>query len=226
MQPAYHSNYDTFNLVKKFVDPDFSIHQACSRLASTLLYSLSCSTLVPIKLTDLAAHVHADFKHSRLPDKLKKYSSTDHEKMIDRLKIVIEDFHKTTNEWQTRLDKLNETGELQKDAYLLRSINDVLMSVERTFTDNSGRALQNRPQARNILYGTPIQDFYSTLLFPGLHDLVNELKVEKGNLMSTHDELNRVTSKIKHINQNIERHVNDIVLAFKVATRLLRSHVI
>lgn len=226
LQPAYHSNYDTFLLVKKFVDPDFSIHQACSRLASTLLYSLSCSTLVPIKLADLAARIHLDLKHSRLPDKLKKHSSIDHEKIIDRLKVAVEDFHKTTNEWQTRVDKLNKTGDLRKDAYLLRSTNDVLMSVERTFTDNSGRALEGRPQARNLLYGTPRQDFYTTLLFPGLHDLVNELKLEKASRMSTHDELNRATDKIKQINQNIERHANDIVLAFKVATRLLRSHVI
>lgn len=217
MQPAYHTSYDTFNLVKKYVDPDFSIHQTCSRLLSTLLYSLSSSSLVPLRVTDLAARIRLDFSNSALPKQMTELVGIDHKNLLDRIGKAIDEFVKTADTWQDNLNKLNRTGELVKDAYLLRSINDVLMSVERTFTDNSGRALENRPDARNLLYGTPLQDFYTTLLFPGLHDLIHQLKM--ANVTSSQGENTK-------INQSMERHANDIVLAFENACRLLQSHVI
>ena len=47
--PLYHSSYETFEAVKRFLDPDFSYHLALGRLWAVLGLSLADSPLLPFR---------------------------------------------------------------------------------------------------------------------------------------------------------------------------------
>lgn len=232
--PAYHSNYETFYLVERFIDPDFSIHQTCSRLISMLLYSLSCSTVLPVRLDELGDRMVADYWQEGLHDRLSK--SLEDQTPIELLERSLAEFGNTSARWQETLQQelsansshsLNRTH-LTHDPYRVRHANDILQSVERVFA--SGEPLSGRPDTRNLLYGSPVSDFYRTVLLPGVHDLLDEirfqesLKVRKPRL--DHSEFNRIEHELTRLRRTLRRHLNDITLALRLATRLLSGEVI
>ena len=48
--PVYHSQHDTFNYVKKFVDPEFKYHKAASQLCGGLLLQFADSPLLKMSV--------------------------------------------------------------------------------------------------------------------------------------------------------------------------------
>ncbi|XP_053058932.1 aminopeptidase NAALADL1 isoform X3 [Acinonyx jubatus] len=50
--PTYHTAFDTFGYVDKFVDPGFSSHQAVARTAGSVLLRLSDSLFLPLNVSD------------------------------------------------------------------------------------------------------------------------------------------------------------------------------
>ncbi|KAI2560846.1 NAALADL1 isoform 16, partial [Pan troglodytes] len=50
--PTYHTAFDTFDYVDKFLDPGFSSHQAVARTAGSVILRLSDSFFLPLKVSD------------------------------------------------------------------------------------------------------------------------------------------------------------------------------
>ena len=50
--PVYHSQHDTFNWMKKFVDPEFKFHKAMAQLSASLLLHYADSPLLSLRATD------------------------------------------------------------------------------------------------------------------------------------------------------------------------------
>ena len=46
--PTYHTNYDTFEYVKKFIDPTFAYHRLMGQLFVNMLHKLLDSALLPL----------------------------------------------------------------------------------------------------------------------------------------------------------------------------------
>lgn len=57
----YHSVYETYELVKKYYDPDFKYHQASSRLFAEMLRDLSDSKIIPLSCVDYAERIEDFF---------------------------------------------------------------------------------------------------------------------------------------------------------------------
>ena len=52
--PAYHTGYETFYMVAKFLDPEFKSHQGCGRIAALALKYLADSSVIPYSITRYA----------------------------------------------------------------------------------------------------------------------------------------------------------------------------
>lgn len=50
--PLYHSTYETFDAMKKFLDPDFAYHLALGRMWAWMGISLADSVVLPFQVQD------------------------------------------------------------------------------------------------------------------------------------------------------------------------------
>ena len=55
--PVYHSVYETFELVDKYVDPEFLLHQSVARYLSLLAERFACESIIPLSVVDYAAEI-------------------------------------------------------------------------------------------------------------------------------------------------------------------------
>nr|XP_027205667.1 N-acetylated-alpha-linked acidic dipeptidase 2-like [Dermatophagoides pteronyssinus] len=222
--PAYHTNYDTFYMVKKFIDPDFSIHQSCTRLINILLYSLSCSTIIPANFYHLSQQILNDYNQQSIDQQLRNIIGNEDQKSINFLHESMKIFDNATEQWQNEMKNFNLTDQ----PLAIRQINDLIISIERSFATKL-LPLDGNHEIRNLLYGTLSTNFYQTLLFPGVTNLIAEIhnqhwiKTQQNGL--TRKELNEIDQQINHLKQTLRRHLNDISLSLRNAAKLLRRNI-
>ena len=56
----YHSVYETFDLVQKYVDPEFVYHQAAARVLAEIARNLADSPILPFNIKDYVAKMEED----------------------------------------------------------------------------------------------------------------------------------------------------------------------
>lgn len=96
--PVYHSQHDTFNWTKTFVDPDFKLHKAVTQLCGGLLVQFADAPLLPMNVmlyanaldTSLNA-LKKDYK-----DELKNHAET-----LGYLEDAVKLFHQTAMNFTT-----------------------------------------------------------------------------------------------------------------------------
>ncbi len=49
--PTYHTIYDNYNWMTKFVDPDFRYHEIVTKIWVMLVFNLLDSTIIPMNIT-------------------------------------------------------------------------------------------------------------------------------------------------------------------------------
>ena len=59
--PLYHSSYETYNLVTKFLDPEFKITRVMSIVAAETIRSLSSSLIIPFNAVRYADQLKKEF---------------------------------------------------------------------------------------------------------------------------------------------------------------------
>ena len=189
------------------------------------MYSLSSSTIIPVRFDELSQIILSDYAKEGLPKLLRKQLSEEYHSAVELAEKSMKDFYNQTIRWHQYVDRVMENESAISDPFEVRHINDISMKLERIFTENSGQSLYQRPDTRNILLGTSLSDFYSTVFFPGLFDLLDEIKYKetlKTNKRN-HDELRDIQQELKDLQQELRRHLSDITIAFQVATRILQE---
>ena len=90
--PVYHSQHDTFNWIKKFVDPDFKLHKAVTQLTGGLLIQFADAPLLPMSVTLYAAALSESLiaLKNAYKDKLQS-----HAKSLGYLEDAVKQFHET-----------------------------------------------------------------------------------------------------------------------------------
>ena len=64
--PVYHSVYETFELVDKFVDPGFKLHQSVARFLALMAERFSSEAIIPLSVIDYATEIERQVKHKFL----------------------------------------------------------------------------------------------------------------------------------------------------------------
>ncbi|KAM8815087.1 aminopeptidase NAALADL1 [Rhynchonycteris naso] len=125
--PAYHTAFDTFGYVDKFVDPGFSSHLAVAQTAGNVLLRLSDSLFLPLNISDYSETLRSFLQAAQqdLGALLQQHSIS-----LGPLLTAVEKFERAAV-------ALGQTiSALQKgtfDPLQVRMLNDQLMLLERTF---------------------------------------------------------------------------------------------
>ncbi|XP_036783961.2 aminopeptidase NAALADL1 [Manis pentadactyla] len=155
--PTYHTAFDTFGYVDKFVDPGFSSHQAVARTAGSVLLRLSDSLFLPLNVSDYSDTLRSFLQAAQqdLGVLLEKHSIS-----LGPLVTAVEKFEGAAAALGQHLSALQKGT---PDPLQVRMLNDQLMLLERSFLN---------PQA------FPEEHYYSHVLwaprtgsvatFPGL----------------------------------------------------------
>ncbi|XP_032213658.1 aminopeptidase NAALADL1 [Mustela erminea] len=155
--PTYHTAFDTFGYVDKFVDPGFSSHQAVARTAGRVLLRLSDSLFLPLNVSDyretLRSFLQAAQQH--LGGLLEQHSIS-----LGRLVTAVEKFEAAAEALEQHRSALQKGS---PDPLQVRMLNDQLMLLERTFLNP--RAFPEERYYSHVLWAPRTS---SVATFPGL----------------------------------------------------------
>ncbi|KAF6105005.1 N-acetylated alpha-linked acidic dipeptidase like 1 [Phyllostomus discolor] len=125
--PTYHTAFDTFDYVDKFVDPGFSSHQAVAQTAGNVLLRLSDSLFLPLNVSDYSETLRSFLQAAQqdLGALLEQHNIS-----LGPLVAAVEKFEGAAVALGQRISALQK-GTF--DPLQVRMLNDQLMLLERTF---------------------------------------------------------------------------------------------
>ncbi|XP_005351841.1 N-acetylated-alpha-linked acidic dipeptidase-like protein [Microtus ochrogaster] len=155
--PTYHTAFDTFEYVKKFLDPDFSSHQAVGRTAASVLLRLSDSLFLPLHVSDYSETLHSFLNAAQrdLGTLLEQHGIS-----LDPLVTAVKEFETAAAALVRRISALQNSS---PDPLQVRMVNDQLMLLERAFLNP--RAFPENPYYSHVLWAP---NTASAATFPGL----------------------------------------------------------
>jgi hypothetical protein len=165
--PAYHTGYETFDLVDKIYDPEYTMFKACCELNLRIGLDLADTEILPMKIetyADVMEQAFTDMESNGLIAKL-----TDLGIETKYLKEAITNFRPAVAAWRMYINDLDLTNPLVR-----RTINDQIRGFEGTFLLYGG--LPDRMQYRHAIIAPSQFDAYGGSAFPGLGDLVHGIE--------------------------------------------------
>ncbi|KAM9221338.1 aminopeptidase NAALADL1 [Dugong dugon] len=125
--PTYHTAFDTFDYVQKFVDPGFSCHRAVGQTAGSVLLRLSDSLLLPLNVSDYSETLRS-FLQAAQQDL--RALLEQHNIDLGPLVSAVEKFEEAAAALNQRVLALKKGS---PDPLQVRMFNDQLMLLERAF---------------------------------------------------------------------------------------------
>ncbi|KAI4561851.1 hypothetical protein MJG53_016905 [Ovis ammon polii x Ovis aries] len=160
--PTYHTAFDTFDYVNKFLDPGFTSHQAVARTAGSVLLQLSDSLFLPLNVSDYSETLRSFLQAAenlRVP--LEQHSIS-----LGPLVTAVEKFEGAATSLNQRIATLQKGT---SDPLQVRIINDQLMLLERTFLNS-----QAFPEERYYSHVLWAPRTGSVATFPGLSNAYSQ----------------------------------------------------
>ncbi|XP_031560630.1 aminopeptidase NAALADL1-like [Actinia tenebrosa] len=124
LYPLYHTQYDAFDWIKKFADPNFLYFKSMAQFLGSMLFDLSDSEIIPFSLHRFVKSVHEAY------DDLKKVNDKLDQTQMLQLEQAIKIFANLTTKLESTIQNIK--GQ-QSDHYNLRMLNDQIAGVEKTF---------------------------------------------------------------------------------------------
>lgn len=155
--PEYHSRYDTFYFMSKFVDPDWTYHTTIAKTLGLVAKSLADSFIIPYNFVDYAHYLRLGLDNLRL------------ELSAKNSQINFSDAYNACDAFMAAAQAALQLGwKLDKsrnpDPFQLRALNDRLFLTERAFLNYAG--LPGQPWLRHMIYAPGRTDSYSAAMFP------------------------------------------------------------
>ncbi|XP_064487379.1 putative N-acetylated-alpha-linked acidic dipeptidase [Ornithodoros turicata] len=159
LYPAYHTAYDTLELVEKYLDPKFRVSRMSVQLIASLVRLWADRRLLPYELRELAFHVRTG-----LDTFIIRHGSdiaTHNLDMSAPLKAAryLSEITEGFMEWTMRIRRLNPLK--------IRIANDIMMEVEKLFINPGGIPTRD-PTLRNLVFAP------EGVLFPGIEDAITK----------------------------------------------------
>ncbi|XP_051001911.1 aminopeptidase NAALADL1 [Acomys russatus] len=126
--PTYHTAFDTFHYVEKFLDPGFTSHQAVARTAGNVLLRLSDSLFLPLNVSDYTETLHSFLQAAQgdLSTLLGQHNIS-----LGPLVNAVKMFELAAAALGQRILTLQKSS--SPDPLQVRMVNDQLMLLERAF---------------------------------------------------------------------------------------------
>ncbi|EDM12571.1 rCG47528, isoform CRA_b [Rattus norvegicus] len=155
--PTYHTAFDTFDYVEKFLDPGFSSHQAVARTAGSVLLRLSDSLFLPLNVSDYSETLQSFLQAAQ--ENLGALLES-HNISLGPLVTAVEKFKAAAAALNQHILTLQKSS---PDPLQVRMVNDQLMLLERAFLNP--RAFPEERYYSHVLWAP---NTASVATFPGL----------------------------------------------------------
>ena len=202
--PTVNSQFDTFNLVSRILDPEFKYLETCARVLAQTVRQLSDSALLPHDFVGYADSMRNTMQGMRNLD-LRKLNVS-----LEALDRSVQRFGLAARNWT---QFVNETAD-KNDPISVRMVNDQIMQVEKIFLMPNGIPMHN--STKHALFATPTFSHTESSLatFPGIADLLYKL-----DKLSVEEQSRR--------KEALRKHVSDLTIMIHQATlHLSEFHVL
>lgn len=141
---VYHSAYDSFYWMSHFGDPNFVYHVAAAQLWGTVAMRLADAAGLPLDYRDYASQVRDFFDESMKTAKRRKLAGgLDEKPMMKALEHFSDEAEQIEKARQDTIAEIEHTRVEANDRHpraiaKLKRINDALIAVERSLTDERG----------------------------------------------------------------------------------------
>ena len=190
---VYHSAYDSFYWMDHFGDPSFVYHVAAAQLWGTLGMRLADADALPFDYTDYGTQIRDFFTEAfKLAKQGKLDSSLDSQSFLD----TVDAFTKEA----VRIEGLRRKAVAENANYArLHSINDLLIQVEREFTDERG--LRGRSWYKHQIYAPGIYTGYAAQPLTDFRQALDDRNSTnaKDSLARIAEAIKRATDKLKTV---------------------------
>ncbi|CAF1456898.1 unnamed protein product [Rotaria sordida] len=163
--PLYHTSYEVFSMMKKFVDPDFTAHRTMGQFIGVLVLLLSETPVLQFNVTRYTMAL------MQAMNNLKPNDPT----ILDPLRNAINDFGKTAEDFVAR-SKLMD----RENPYEIRFYNDQLLQLERSFLNPLGQG-GDHTDFKHIVFAPAKDNQYAASGFPTISDAIfnnNQTEIE------------------------------------------------
>ncbi|KAK6338687.1 hypothetical protein TWF696_009499 [Orbilia brochopaga] len=185
----YHSNYDSFDWMRRFGDPDFIYHNVATKLLGHMALQLSESPVIPFRIAD-----YADFLVEHVSNAISFFDVTVDSQHWLGLEVAIESARDSLHKLFDHTTQLQhaakafdahaialakEIAELPADApwwkrwfwsvhywARVKEMNTRIMYFERKFVHEQG--LDGRPVYKHVVFAPGLWTGYSGAVFPGI----------------------------------------------------------
>jgi len=205
--PTYHTGYETFYLMDHLIDPGFKIHRACSQLSMHMILNLAESAILPLSPNHIVSEIQNGVTGMYKNNVPKLLNDNGAGAAFELLLASIKVFNASTLNWLETRDTQKRNGKL-KEPLSLRSLNDQIMLLERTFLLPQG--LPGRAYHRHGIFSPSKFNIYGGAAFPGIGDLLHEVDKLKSD------------EKIERFKE-IRKHLSDLMIVLRQAASWLST---
>ena len=187
--PVYHTKAETYDWIKKYLDPDYRLHLTVAKLAGTFLFRLANDFLLPMtSVGDYPQVLNRSlaFIESNFSTLLQSLNIS-----LEFLRSAVNNFEKVSAEFQKHLQSYKEEEDFRK----LRILNDQMMQVEKAFLYPAG--LPGRREFKHLIFAPSLSNIYASASFPGVTDALVQCEENAAQCSDIEFQLSLVTHNIQ-----------------------------
>ncbi len=161
---VYHSQYDSFNWMTRFGDPDFRRHTAAAQIAATMVLRMANADVLPYDYAGFARQMRRYLPALDSTFRARGYTALN----TDALRGAIDRMERAGVGVARARDEV--LAARVPDRRTLERANASLRRVERALT--RPRGLRSRPWFRSLIYAADENNGYANLVFPSVQEAV------------------------------------------------------
>jgi N-acetylated-alpha-linked acidic dipeptidase len=201
---VYHSAYDSFYWMSHFGDPNFVYHVAAAQLWGTVAMRLADAAGLPLDYRDYAAQAKEFFDESMKTARRRKLAAAIDEKpMISALTSFAQEAERVEKARQDTVAEIEQTRVAADDRHpravaRLQRINDALLGVERSLTDERG--LRGRNWYTHQIYAPGTYTGYAAQPLPDFRQALDDR-----NTANAKEALERIVAALNRATEMLRR---------------------
>ncbi|SFR33312.1 N-acetylated-alpha-linked acidic dipeptidase [Robiginitalea myxolifaciens] len=156
----YHTNYDSFDFYKNYVDPEFQMGGTVQQWAGLMALRLANAEVIPYDVNRYASDLKGHFENA--VKKVKELQPDFVE--FDQVNAALIELEKNSQIFNDALTVALGSGELSGKE--IRSINEQLLALEKSFIDNKG--MYYGSWYRSLYASTDPFSGYASWILPGI----------------------------------------------------------
>ena len=160
---VYHSQYDSFDWMRRFGDTSFAYHATAARIAAAMILRLADADVLPYDYVEFARAMRR-----YLPGLERQASQKGWRTSFEPLAAAIDQMEREAGAFAAARDSASRATPLSREASV--RVNGALLGVERALTRPEG--LRTRPWFRGLIYAADEDNGYATMVLPSIGEAI------------------------------------------------------